>query len=331
MRVLIADDDPGNGGLLAEILRLWGYDPVVVHDGPSALAVLRGDAPPRLALLDWMMPGLDGTEVCREVRKSPLPYCYLVLVTGHSGREQRVDGLQAGADDFLAKPVDLDELKARLAVARRVLDAQERLHEQATRDALTGLWNRAAALALLDRELGRSRREADPLAVILADLDHFKSVNDTFGHLAGDGVLRQVAQRMQSAVRGYDALGRYGGEEFLAVLPGCGPSDAMHLAERLRLAVAAEPVQLEDGWLDVTLSLGVAVCDGQGAVQASTLLRAADEALYRAKAAGRNRACFGESTPGPVAAWPTPVVVGVERRKPDWPGEGRTLPFSRQG
>jgi two-component system cell cycle response regulator len=300
MRVLIADDEPRQGDLLAEVLRAWGYEPLIVHDGLAALATLRAEDAPRLALVDWLMPGLDGIEVCRAVRKVPFPYCYLVLVTGRGGHEQRIDGLHAGADDFLAKPVDTAELKARLATARCIIDAQLRLHEQATRDSLTGQWNRAAILALLERELGRSRREGSPLAVALADLDHFKQINDTFGHLAGDRVLCQAARRMRSALRAYDALGRYGGEEFLAVLPGCCPAEAMTLAERLRKAVAEGPVELEGGRLGVTLSLGVAAA-APGAVGAGLLLRRADQALYRAKAAGRNCAWLSSDS-----GWPLP-------------------------
>jgi two-component system, cell cycle response regulator len=294
MRLLIADDEPHPALLMAEVLQTWEYEPVLVHDGLAALAMLRASNPPRLALLDWQMPGLDGIQVCREVRQAKEPFSYLILVTGHGGREQRIDGLEAGADDFLAKPVDTSELKARLAAARRIIDLQEKLREQAAHDALTGLWNRAAILAFLDGELQRGRRERSPLAVVLADLDHFKRINDTWGHLAGDHVLRQAARRMQVALRVYDSVGRYGGEEFLAVLPGCGSEDAMGLAERLRRCVAAEPVELEAMRVAITVSLGIAVCDGAAkAAQVAGLLRTADEALYRAKAAGRNCAVFG--------------------------------------
>jgi two-component system cell cycle response regulator len=306
MRILIADDEPGHGGPLAEVLRGWGYEPVLVHDGAEALASLCGADAPQLALLDWLMPGLDGIQVCREVRRTQPWYSYLILVTGHGGRQQRIDGLQAGADDFLAKPVDVCELKARLRVARQIIDAQEQLRRQATRDALTGLWNRAAILALLDQELERSRREGRPLAVALVDLDHFKRINDTLGHLAGDQVLQQVAQRMQSALRGYDAVGRYGGEEFLAVLPGCGSADALELAERLRRRLSDEPVAFENSRLAVTLSVGIVACDGTKPVSAVHLLRAADESLYRAKAAGRNRCVLTREDP-PMAAESAPT------------------------
>src|SRR5262249_35924367 len=172
----------------------------------------------------------------------------LVLVTGQGSREQMLEGLEAGADDFLIKPVEAAELRARLTSGRRVVALQEQLlatqrqlRDQASRDALTGLWNRGAILDLLERELARGRREGRPVGVILADVDNSKRINDTFGPLAGDRALRQVACRLGEALRPYDKVGRYGGEEFLVVLPGCDAGDAAGLAERLRQRVAAGP------------------------------------------------------------------------------------------
>jgi len=289
MKILIAEDKEHVSRLLSDLLRAWGHESVVVHDGQAALEVLQGPDPPRLALLDWLMPGLDGIEVCRLLRQDSASYPYLILITGQGGRQQLLDGLEAGADEFLTKPVDEAELKARLTAARRVVVLQERLRELAMHDDLTGLWNRAAILGVLDRELARSRREKRPVGVILADLDHFKQINDSLGHLAGDRVLRQVAQRMLASLRSYDTVGRYGGEEFLIVLPGCDGAHALALAERLREQMAAEPIEVEGQRLPVTLSLGVAAC-AEAAKDAQVLLREADVALYAAKHAGRNRA-----------------------------------------
>ncbi len=290
MRVLIAEDHPHLGPLLREQLRPWGYEVVLVHDGCAALEAMCAPDAPRLALLDWLMPGLDGIEVCRRLRaESASPYAYLILMTGQGGRQQMLDGLEAGADEFLTKPVEPAELKARLGAGRRIIAMQEQLRDEASRDGLTGLWNRAATLNVLARELDRAQREGQPLAVVLADLDHFKNINDTFGHLAGDAVLRHTAQRMVASLRPYDAVGRYGGEEFLILLPGCGSASALGLVERLRGCVAAEPIAAEGTDVYVTLSLGVAVTDGQANPGAVELLRAADMALYAAKRAGRNR------------------------------------------
>ncbi len=293
MKILIADDQQHLSSLLGDQVRLWGYDPFTAHDGLAALAALQAADGPRLALLDWLMPGLDGIEVCRRIREDAASaHPYLVLLTGQGGRQQMLDGLEAGADDFLSKPVDDAELKARLAAGRRVVTLQDHLRETANRDALTGLWNRAAVLGVLDRELARGWREGRPVGVVLADVDHFKRINDTFGHLAGDAVLRKTAVRMRDVLRPYDTVGRYGGEEFLAVFPGCDVEGTVGLAERLRHCVADEPIAAEDVLVPVTISLGVAVWQAAKASKtagAAELLRVADLALYQAKAGGRNR------------------------------------------
>jgi two-component system cell cycle response regulator len=299
MRILVAEDDVLTSRLIRDLLVPWGYEPVVVHDGLAALEALNAPDAPRLALLDWFMPGLDGAEICGALRQDAArPYTYIVLLTGVGGRELMLAGLEAGADDFLAKPVDPHELKVRLHAGRRIvrlqqqlLEAHQQLHKQATRDALTGLWNRPAILDILSRELVRAEREGRPVGVILADLDHFKRVNDNHGHLVGDEVLQEAGRRLIAGLRPYDTVGRYGGEEFLVVLPGCGAEVAVRLAERLRQYIAAEPVELGDVRMEMTLSLGVTAVES-GMVEPAALLRVADTALYQAKGAGRNRSRF---------------------------------------
>jgi two-component system cell cycle response regulator len=295
MRVLIADDDPDTTTSLALLAQAWGYDPVTAHDGKTALEILQDPEAPRLAILDWFMPRHSGIDVCRELRQqASKPYTYCVLVTAHASKPALLDALEAGADDYLVKPVDPNELCARLHAGQRIVRLQEQLltshrqlRQQVARDALTGLWNRATILEMLDAEFDRCRRENHPLSILMADVDHFKRINDTFGHLTGDQVLRQTAGRLLASLRPYDGVGRYGGEEFLVLLPGCDGEAALCLAERLRRSVAEEPMEDDDRAIAVTLSLGVAAWDKK--LPASALLRWADGALYRAKHAGRNR------------------------------------------
>jgi len=294
--VLIADDDPVSRRLLQVSLGNAGYRVVLAADGGEALRKWNEPDCPRLAVLDWMMPVLDGVEVCRTIRRSARePYVYIVLLTAKGHQTEIIEGLEAGADDYITKPFDLQELKARLRAGKRILElqeqlvsAREQLRVQATHDSLTGLFNRMAILEALDREVTRSAREKKPLAVIMADLDHFKDINDTHGHQAGDVALRETARRMSASLRAYDSVGRYGGEEFLVVVPGSGLDAAFELAERLRQGVSAEPVSVAGEMIPITVSLGLAVSTAE-ICRPDQLLHQADEALYAAKRAGRNR------------------------------------------
>jgi diguanylate cyclase (GGDEF)-like protein len=312
MRILIADDDPISRRMLAQTLRQWDYEVAEAADGIQAWSALQQEGAPRLAILDWMMPGLTGPAVCSQVRRRGRGgYTYLILLTARSHKEDLVEGLESGADDYLTKPFDAQELRVRLRTGRRILDlesdlvaAREALREQATRDPLTWVWNRYAILEILGRELDRASRERIPVSILMADLDHFKQVNDRYGHLAGDAVLRDSARRMQSAVRTYDSIGRIGGEEFLLVLPGIGLAAATQLGERLRSAVAELVMKTATDTIRVTVSMGAATVQPGGSVPPETLIEAADQALYRAKLSGRNRVVANatavpERTPAP--------------------------------
>ena len=303
MKVLIAEDEAVSRHKLQAFLRKWDYEVISARDGAEAWQLLEKDGSLRLAVLDWMMPALEGTQVCQRIRKrTDRPYVYVILLTARTQKQDLLAGLSAGADDYLTKPFDAQEFRARLRVGERILQlqddllaAQEALRFQATHDALTGLKNRGEILEILQRELDRSRRVGGLVGVILADLDHFKRVNDTFGHLAGDAVLHEVSNRISSAVRSYDSAGRYGGEEFLIVVPASDEMGAQSQAERIRQAVAEKPVETPAGTIPVSLSLGV-VLGGSALpgekntiVDAKSLLSAADAALYRAKDSGRNR------------------------------------------
>jgi two-component system, cell cycle response regulator len=297
MKVLAAEDNPVFQAMLGNLLKKWGYDVRVARDGLEAWSVLQSPDAPRLAIMDWMMPGLDGVEICRRVRSSAAePYIYILLLTARTQAEDLVQGMEAGADDYLKKPFNAHELRVRLRAGRRVLDLQEQLmharealREQATRDGLTGLWNRTTVLDLLGQELARAARERKPLGVLMADLDHFKLVNDTHGHLAGDAVLRETARRMRAVARPYDATGRYGGEEFIVIVPNCDYMATLAHAERLRAAIAAQPFDAAECQLRMTCSVGMAWSASPSPRMANELLRDADAALYAAKKQGRNR------------------------------------------
>jgi diguanylate cyclase (GGDEF)-like protein len=221
-------------------------------------------------------------------------------LTAKDQHDDVVEGLDAGADDYVINPVHHSELNARIRAAKRIIDlqnklleAQERLHIQATHDALTGIWNRRAIFEALARELDRAERQEIPVAVALIDLDHFKQVNDTHGHPVGDEVLRETAQRIRGAVRSYDAVGRYGGEEFLVVAPECDTQRAMDLAERIRLLLLQSPIQTSGPAVPVTLSLGLVHLEKGSKVEIGRVLSAADQALYKAKSSGRNQTVMG--------------------------------------
>lgn len=277
--------------LLEVTLTGWGYAVQLATNGEDALAALTAQDGATLAIVDWVMPGMHGPELCKRVREHHADrYVYLVLLTAKSDRQHIVEGMEAGADDYLAKPFDQHELKARLRAGRRVLELEEALRFRATHDALTGLLSRGAILDGLERELSRVARDKSALGVVLVDLDHFKRVNDTYGHLAGDAVLQEAARRMQACLRPYDAVGRYGGEELLVILPGCDEPGLKHAAERIRCALSDTPMEHAEHAITVTASLGAAHHPASAEPGSSiALLRAADQALYQAKRNGRNR------------------------------------------
>ncbi|HVB34497.1 MAG TPA: diguanylate cyclase [Patescibacteria group bacterium] len=297
-RVLIAEDDPVARRVVETFLTKWGYNVLAVTDGAEAWRILQSHDAPRLALLDWKLPGLEGIEVCRRVRlDSTHPYIYIVLLTASGQKQDLLAALHAGADDYLVKPFDAAELRARLYVGRRILAAQdeliaarEALRFQATHDPLTGLWNHGELLRILDRELARANRAHQPLSLLMVDLDHFKQVNDIYGHLVGDEVLVEGSRRLLSSVRAYDVVGRCGGEEFLIVVPAIDGPAATSLGLRIVTHLGNHPFETSSGPVWVTVSVGVASSSPAEPLSSVGLIRAADTALYRAKQNGRNRA-----------------------------------------
>jgi two-component system, cell cycle response regulator len=306
MKVLIADDSIVSRHLLQSTLQKWGYEVLAASDGQQAWNILRMPDPPQIAILDWMMPVLTGIEVCSRVRQLQRDdYTYILLLTSRNQKGDVYEGMNAGADDYVTKPFDPHELQVRVRAGRRIVDlqrellqAREALRQQATTDALTTLPNRASILETLIRELNRCQREQRPLSCVMVDVDHFKIINDTMGHLVGDQVLHHVANRLKSSIRNYDSIGRYGGEEFLVVLPGADEAAAVAQADRMRKVLIDSPLTVTEnvrpdaenkGPIHFTASFGVAVSTHPLATGPQDLLRLADEFLYVAKRQGRNR------------------------------------------
>ncbi|MCP4376971.1 MAG: diguanylate cyclase [bacterium] len=296
MRILIAEDDPVSRRLLEATLSNWGHEVVVTCDGKEAMKALMEPDPPKLAILDWLMPGMDGVEVCRCLRKIQKDcYTYVIILTSKSRSDDILECMVSGADDHVTKPFNPGELQARIFTANRIVElhenfikVQNQLEQRATHDFLTGLWNRAGILGILHKELSRSQRDNTSVAVVIGDIDHFKRVNDTYGHKAGDIVLQEVSQRMVGALRPYDGFGRYGGEEFLIVVPRCDISFAEEVTQRIRKAICKSPIECDGHKLQVTMSLGVTSVCGVSSGEADAIIQSIDAALYQAKENGRN-------------------------------------------
>jgi two-component system cell cycle response regulator len=291
MRVLVVDDEPISRLRLTHALEQWGYEVAAAASGDEALQQVEQADVPLLLVVDWMMPGMDGVELCRRLRADDgKRFHYVIVLTSRSSTEDIVTALEAGADDFVAKPYHPDEMKVRVRAGMRILQLQHELQVKASHDVGTGLFNRRMTLELLDREVSRLSRGGFPFSVVMVDIDHFKAVNDTHGHAVGDDVLRQTAERMSTALRAGDVLGRYGGEEFLIVLPHCEEADALDVVRRVLASVRATPMDVAGLSIPVTISAGLAT--GRATAQPlsrDALMRAADDALYRAKRAGRDR------------------------------------------
>lgn len=295
IRVLIAEDDKLCRTILEKNLRKWGYDIISTEDGNEAWKKIQENGI-QIAILDWIMPKMDGVELCKRIRgKKWDEYIYLIMLTVRNNQSDIRKGFDAGVDDYITKPFDTHELRARLQTGKRIidlqnqlLDSQKKLHEIATHDTLTRLINRYEILNVLTDEFHRSLRENKPLSTVMLDIDFFKKVNDSYGHDVGDEVLVEVASRLKGAVRRYDKVGRYGGDEFLAILPGCDLRNATKIAERLRRAVCMERIQTEAGQLYVTVSVGCASSETQSHKSIEYLIKFSDKAMYHAKNMGRN-------------------------------------------
>lgn len=306
MKILIVDDSKVTLNILKKSLDSFGDEIVLVTNGDDAWEViLQGEV--RLVITDWMMPGLSGIELIKKVRQANFKhYIYMVLVTARSKKDDIIAGLNAGADDYFTKPFNPPELRARVSIARRILnyqkrlqETQDRLHDLATHDSLTGLLNRRALYERIESEMKRAQHAAWALSLLLLDLDHFKQVNDTYGHLIGDRMLCLVADTVTKSVRPYDWVGRWGGEEFLVVMRETERKDALKVAERVRKNVAQAQLEIandEKHFVQIHVSGGVTAFDtfSQEDCEIDELLQQADTALYLAKEKGRNQICVFE-------------------------------------
>lgn len=300
MKILIAEDDLISRRILEAVLAKWGYDPIVAVNGDEAWEIMQKADSPDMAVLDWEMPGKSGLEVCKRIRKKDVSNPpYIIILTAKNAKSDIVEGLEAGANDFVTKPYDKDELQARIRVGQRMvklqsalIKAKDALAHEASHDPLTGILNRRAILDTLNKELVRAKRNNLKLSIGLCDIDFFKQVNDNHGHQVGDDVLCSLVKVIRNILRPYDFIGRYGGEEFLLVVPESSGSVIEGIYERVRASIADHKMITRSGKVGITVSIGVArLKEGQ---TTDDLLAESDIALYKAKDNGRNQVVFTE-------------------------------------
>lgn len=297
-KILVAEDDLISRLMLVSAIQKWGYEPIAVDNGKDALEMLKSAYPPLLAILDWVMPEMDGIDVVRSLRKKHgNTLTYIIMLTTKTEKEEVIEGLEAGADDYIRKPFDADELWARIRVGLRTAQLQKDLVEiqkvleyEAIHDPLTGCLNRKGILERLNEELERSERTGETFCVAMCDLDYFKKINDTYGHQAGDDVLKGFVQIVRSQLRPYDQIGRLGGEEFLVVVPEITDSYAKSMLERINKTVQDKQIVTGAGEIKITVSIGGIIVNEKTNID--NIIKQVDEALYTAKEKGRNQVCF---------------------------------------
>lgn len=298
MKILVAEDDYISCKALENNLKEWGYDVITASDGNQAWELAKAHEI-RLAILDWNMPGIDGIELSQKIRneyqKEDSKYIYIILLTGRGGQDDIIQGLSTGADDYMTKPYSFVELKYRVQNGERIIKNEDKRIRLASLDNLTKLWNRNKIFDFLDTELKRGEQENTPTGVVMIDIDHFKRINDRYGHLVGDEVLVEVAIRLKNAIRPYDRIGRYGGDEILVVLPKCGNKEAKTIAKRLYDSVSKEKIPTEAGSLKINISIGSVSNEKFPHATKMELIQSSDNALLSAKKKGRDRIILSKS------------------------------------
>ncbi len=292
MKILIAEDDFITSRALEKSLKDWGFDVSLAKNGNDAWALIQKEDI-RLAIIDWMMPGIDGLELCHKIREKSQEkearYVYIILLTGRDNQTDIIQGLTSGADDYMTKPFDFLELKVRLQKGVRIIQREESRILEASVDSLTKLWNRKKIFKFFQEEFERGHREKIPTGVIMIDIDQFKKTNDTYGHLVGDQVLVEISRRLRHSMREYDKIGRYGGDEFLIIVPGCKFEDIKNIAKRLRREVRRRKISTDKGKLSVNISCGIASSSSLPRCSGRELLEESDKDLLKAKTKGVNR------------------------------------------
>lgn len=297
LKILVADDDPVSRKRVMHQVGKLGHIVKECEDGLNTWSCVHSVEPPDMIILDWNMPGMTGVEVCQKIRRQKsLQYTYIIMLTARKDPQDIVEGMESGADDFISKPFVLEEFKVRLRAGERIIRLNRQMHRAngclellASRDPLTGLWNRAYILNFLEKELSRSLRNGSSLFIAIMDVDHFKRINDGYGHPAGDVVLKEMGGRLSGSIREQDYVGRFGGEEFLLILTDAGNSSLQSLGERYVNLISSAPYHFEGVTHSLSASFGwYQTCPGDNST-VKEIIRKADLALYKAKANGRNR------------------------------------------
>lgn len=307
MLILIVEDDPISGKLLKRMLESWGHEVLMAEDGDEAWNIVQSRKV-KFVIADWLMPGMDGVTLCRKIRSSEdAGYIYFILLTSKDKKEDIITGLDAGADDYVIKPFERGELKVRVRAGERILNLERELNEQNEKlnrlntkleglirlDPLMNIGNRRYFYETIDKVHQHARRYAKGYGIIMCDIDNFKSFNDIYGHLGGDGILKMVADATRKSVRASDHIFRFGGEEIVIVLPEQDLESTTLVADKIRGNVEALDIQHKGSSRGVlTISCGAAAFDGSNPdLRWETVLDLADRALYQAKSLGRNQVC----------------------------------------